>query len=654
MNYGKNIGGRGFVVPYTMGRGLWTRAGLNKVRGEECLTDSIDEFPGNVSHKGEHILYNLWWKNKNDKNHINYKLMSILKHDDIWIESYAKLLGNRGSTTAGPDGRTIAELTFDTVNAIKGKVLNGTFEWGEIRRVYIPKPNGGKRPLGIPNISDRLVQEVLRRVLSCIYEPNFSPYSHGFRPGRSCHTALRNVRKSFKGTKWMIEGDISKFFDRVDHTKLISILKKKIRDERILNLIYAGCKCKVIMPESGSIKNEYGVPQGGVLSPLLSNIYLNELDTFMEREMIDGNVGFQRPHSPEYRLYVKKHGLRRARKTELRPTDNMSKSYKRMSYVRYADDFIIGMCDTKTVAVELKTKLANFLKEDLKLELNEGKTIVNDLVQKKKPTRFLGYAIYMHHGIWKRNSNNTLRLYGKGHVRLMVDRNRVVERLAEKGFCTKSGDPRPKFTYLYDSQSNTNTKVNRIFRGIMEYYKLGENRRQVGCELFYILSHSLAKLYAAKFRWHRIATIFKMGGRDLGGKIKIKRSILGNINSGRIDPIIYSHYKDIAQAIKAPLDPNFQATWEEIYKGANQKAISTIEDILRKNTIAGPITTRGDRCSNCGATEELNMHHIKGLKDVQNKSKLSQIKSKSARKTVILCRDCHIKAHGGSFKPSKS
>jgi len=142
----------------------------------------------------------------------------------------------------------------------------------------------------------------------------------------------------------------------------------------------------------------------------------------------------------------------------------------------------------------------------------------------------------------------------------MADRNRVVERLAEKGFCNKSGDPRPKFTYLYDSQSNTNTKINRIFRGIMEYYKLGENRRQMGCELFFIFSHSLAKLYAAKYRWHRIATIFKMAGRDLGGEIKIKRSILGNINSGRIDPIIYSHYKDIAIAVKAPLDPNFQAT----------------------------------------------------------------------------------------------
>jgi len=578
--------------------------------------------------------------------------MSILKHDDIWIESYAKLLGNRGSDTAGPDGRTITELTFDSVNDIKGKVLNGTFKWGEIRRTYIPKPNGGKRPLGIPNITDRLVQEVLRRVLSCIYEPNFSPYSHGFRPGRSCHTALRNVRKSFKGTKWMIEGDISKFFDTVDHIKLISILKHKIRDERVLNLIYAGCKSKIIMPESGPIRNKYGVPQGGVLSPLLSNIYLNELDKFIEREMIYGNAGDQRPESPEYRQYVKKHGLRAARKTELRPTNNLDKSYRRMSYVRYADDFIIGMCDNKNVVIELKTKIAKFLKDELKLELHEEKTKINDLVQ--KPTRFLGYSIHMHHGIWKRNSNNTLRRYGKGHVRLMADRNRVVERLAEKGFCNKSGDPRPKFTYLYDSQSNTNTKINRIFRGIMEYYKLGENRRQMGCELFFIFSHSLAKLYAAKYRWHRIATIFKMAGRDLGGEIKIKRSILGNINSGRIDPIIYSHYKDIAIAVKAPLDPNFQATWEEIYKGRNDKAISTIEDILRKNTISGPISTHGDRCSKCGANEDLNVHHIKGLKDIQNKPQLSQIKSKSARKTIILCRDCHIKAQGGSFKPSKS
>lgn len=296
----------------------------------------------------------------------------------------------------------------------------------------------------------------------------------------------------------MIEGDISKFFDTVDHDKLITLLKKKIKDERLLNLIYAGCKSKIIMPDSGSITNERGVPQGGVVSPLLANIYLHELDMLMHKFIEERNIGFQRPHNPVYRKYVRQHGYRNARKTTLKASDYTSDKYKRLAYVRYADDFIIGMCDTRQEALEVKSNIAKFLANELNLLLNEDKTIITDT--QKNGTKFLGYLIHTHPGIWKRNKNNTLRLTGKGHIRLLADTDKVVRRLAEKGFCTKDGDPRPKFTFLSDTQGSTNKKVNRIFRGIMEYYKLAENRKQFGCFLFYIFSHSLAKMYSAKFR----------------------------------------------------------------------------------------------------------------------------------------------------------
>lgn len=644
---GKLIAGRGLVVPHAVGRGLRTWAPLNKAGGKEYLVDYRKTNTENVSHKGESILYNLWLLNHKDKGHINYKIMSILKHDDIWISSYKKLMGNRGSLTAGPDGQTILDLSESGVLDIKESINKGTYKWGKTRRVYISKPEGGKRPLGIPDIGDRLVQEVIRRVLSAIYEPIFSPFSHGFRPERSCHTALRNVRKSFKGTKWMIEGDISKFFDTVDHEKLIFLLKKKIKDERLLNLIYSGCKSKIIMPDSGSITNDLGVPQGGVVSPLLANIYLHELDMLMHKYINERNIGAQRPHNPVYRKYVKDHGYRNARKAKLKASDYISDKYKRFAYVRYADDFIIGMCDTKEEVLTVKSEIAKFLADELNLQLNENKTLITDTT--KKGSQFLGYVIHMHPGVWKRNVNNTLRLTGKGHVRLTADINKVVRRLAEKGFCTKDGDPRPKFTFLSDTQGTTNKKINRIFRGIMEYYKLAENRKQFGCYLFYIFSHSLAKLYSAKYRWHRRATIFKLGGRDLSKPIKVKRSVIGKVKDIPIEPIIYSTYKDIPVARKAPLDPNFSAKWESIYKGVI-KSPTDVGEILRKHTIAGPILHNNAVCAQCGIKSNLQIHHIRGLKDVNKESILTQIKAKSQRKTVILCKNCHLKAHGGSFK----
>jgi len=658
MNNGKFIAGRGPVVPYAVGRGLRTWAPLEKAGGKKYLIDHTKSDAENVSHKGERILYNLWLLNRADKEHVNYKLMSILKHDDIWTSSYKKLMGNRGSMSAGPDGRTILDLSESVVFDIKTSVMNGTHKWGKTRRVYIPIPDGQKRPLGIPRIGDRLVQEVIRKVLSSIYEPVFSPYSHGFRPGRSCHTALRNVRKSFKGTKWMIEGDISKFFDTVDHDKLITLLKKKIKDERFLNLIYAGCKSKIIMPDSGSITNERGVPQGGVVSPLLANIYLHELDILMHKFIEEKNIGVRRPANPAYRKYVKQHGYRNARKTTLKASDYTSDKYKRLAYVRYADDFIIGMCDTRQEALQVKSNIAKFLANELNLQLNEDKIIIKDTI--KNATKFLGYLIHTHRGVWKKNKNNTLKLTRKGHIRLLADTDKVVRRLADKGFCTKDGDPRPKFTFLSDTQGSTNKKVNRIFRGIMEYYKLAENWKQFGRNLNYIFSHSLAKMYSAKFRWHRRATIFKLAGRDLSKPIKVVRIVTAKKQDNKkqdnikIEPLIYSQYAD-----KAPLDPDLSEEWESIYLDFDlseewqtiyKGIITNPEDIGEILRIAGPVLSEKAVCAKCGTHLDLQIHHIRGLKDVNKSPIKTPIIAKSQRKTIVLCKSCHLKAHGGSFK----
>lgn len=268
----------------------------------------------------------------------------------------------------------------------------------------ITKAGGKERKLMISDFKNRLVQEVLRRILSCVYEPIFDEHSHGFRPGRSCHTALRDVRKNFKGSKWIIEGDISSFFDEVSHNKIVELLSRKIKDERFLSLIRKGLKSRILLPVAGSITTELGVPQGGVISPLLSNVMLHELDIFMRELHKEYNVGDQRPHSKEYRRMSRQNKSRKkARSVGLTPTNMMSDDYRRLAYVRYADDLIVGLATSRNEAFIIKSRIDEFLKT-LELKLNHEKTLITDVspsTHKKAENKacFLGYEIRMHPGV---------------------------------------------------------------------------------------------------------------------------------------------------------------------------------------------------------------------------------------------------------------
>lgn len=660
LSYDWLSGGRGYIV-------LQTR---RKVAMKQYENDSQDckygirrfsSEPGDVlQYKGERILSDVWRRNLQSPNFINERLWSILKHDDIWISSFLKLAGNRGSNTPGTDDARIANFSLDKVMAIKKDLLEGRFRWGDSRRIHIPKADGKRlRPLTIPNFRDRLVQEVLRKLLSSIYEPCFNIHSHGFRPGRSCHTALRDVRKNFKGCKWILEGDISCFFDTVSHSQLISLLQKKIKDERVISLISKGLKAKILVPGTGEVIHpDSGVPQGGILSPLLSNIYLHELDKYMDSTIKEFNVGTERPYSPEYRRVVRNLKSRKAaRKLGLTPTDMLSEKFLRIRYVRYADDFIVGFISSRTKALKIKNHIKIFLKEQLHLELNDSKALLTDVAPRKhfnytSQVGFLGYLISMHKGVTTRTAKNRRRLTGKGHVVLKVDQRKVVSRLAEKGFCTKDGSPRPKFTYIHDTQAVTNEKVNRIFRGIVNYYKLADNIRHFGCRLFYIFSHSLAKMYAAKYRWHRRATIFNIGDRDLSKPLLTKRGngYLGRMTDSYHVPlkgIVYPRYEDIPKPVKAPLNPDFLPSFNEVYSG-QLKEVEAIQELLRKHTIAGPIQVGKLTCIDCVSQEDVNLHHIKSLALTDDLKK--KISAKSLRKVVSACKNCHLNRHGGSFR----
>lgn len=248
----------------------------------------------------------------------------------------------------GPNRQTIEEVKKHLekiVPELSRELLEGKYRPGNIRRVWIPKSGGGQRGLGIPDVIDRIVQEAVREVLSPNYEPSFHESSHGFRPGRSCHTAITEAKKHLEsGNEWVVDMDLEKFFDRVHHDRLIARLEKRVKDRRLIELIRRMLKAKVVMPDGVVVATEEGTPQGGPLSPLLSNIVLDELDWELER----------RGHR----------------------------------FVRYADDANIYVC-SRRAGERVMESLTRFIEGKLKLKVNLAKSAVG----KPEERHFVGFRL---------------------------------------------------------------------------------------------------------------------------------------------------------------------------------------------------------------------------------------------------------------------
>ena len=227
-------------------------------------------------------------------------LYRLLFQRDLYLRAYAKLYRNAGAMTPGVTPETVDGMSLAKIDAVIEAVRFEQYRWTPVRRTYIPKKNGKLRPLGMPTWSDKLLQEVIRSLLEAYYEPQFSPQSHGFRPSRGCHTALQWIRLNGAGTKWFIEGDISACFDRIDHSVLLKVLSEKIRDGRFLRLM--GSLLEAGYLEDWRFNATYsGVPQGGVVSPTLSNLVLDKLDKFVETNLIPANTrGRRRKTNPPY------------------------------------------------------------------------------------------------------------------------------------------------------------------------------------------------------------------------------------------------------------------------------------------------------------------------------------------------------------------
>lgn len=576
------------------------------------------------------------------------RLYRILFNEELFYVAYQKIASNGGSTTKGSDGRSIDEMSLARIETLITSLKDESYQPHPSRRVHIPKKNGRTRPLGIPSFEDKLVQEVVRMILEAIYEGHFETTSHGFRPKRSCHTALLHIQKTFSGTKWFIEGDIKGFFDNIDHDVLVGILRERISDERFIRLIRKFLKAGYV--EDWKFHNTYsGTPQGGIVSPILANIYLDKLDKYVKEYIRHFDKGTKRRPGKESndlanerkrtvrKLKKVKDGTEKAalvarlkaieqERAAFPNGDEMDESYRRLKYIRYADDFILGVIGSKEDARRIKEDIKSFLSESLALELSEEKTLITHT---SKSAKFLGYEITVTRDNHQRRDvqGRLRRTYGK-RVRLNVSMATLRNKLLEYGVMEiklRNGKevwkPKCRSGLIFNDDLEILDRYNRETVGFCNYYLIANN-----CVVLhnfrYIMEYSMYKTFAGKYR----STVRKINKKYRRNKLfTVKYEQKGVIKSRTF---YKTSFKRRTTAFNGSCDI-------EPY---------SIADVSRTN-----LTDRlkAEKCELCGATGKLIMHHVRNLKDLKGKESWERLMSARKRKTIALCPSCHRLRHLG-------
>ena len=576
------------------------------------------------------------------------RLYRLLFNEELFYVAYQKIASNEGSTTKGSDGRSIDGMSLARIETLIASLKDESYQPHPSRRVHIPKKNGKMRPLGIPAFEDKLVQEVVRMILEAIYEGHFETTSHGFRPKRSCHTALLHIQKTFSGAKWFIEGDIKGFFDNIDHDVLVGILRERISDDRFIRLIRKFLKAGYV--EDWTFHNTYsGMPQGGIVSPILANIYLDKLDKYVKEYIRHFDMGTKRRPGKESndlanerkrtvrKLKKIKDGTEKAalvarlkaieqERAAFPSGDEMDGSYRRLKYIRYADDFILGVIGSKEDALRIKEDIKSFLSESLALELSEEKTLITHT---GKSAKFLGYEITVTRNNHQRRDvqGRLRRTYGK-RVRLNVSMATLRDKLLEYGAMEiklRNGKEiwKPKFRsgLIFNDDLEILDRYNRETVGFCNYYLIANN-----CVVLhnfrYIMEYSMYKTFAGKYR----STVRKINKKYRLNKLfTVKYEQQGVIKSRTF---YKTSFKRRTTAFNGSCDI-------EPY---------SIADVSRTN-----LTDRlkAEKCELCGATGKLIMHHVRNLKDLKGKESWKRLMSARKRKTIALCPSCHRLRHLG-------
>jgi group II intron reverse transcriptase/maturase len=551
----------------------------------------------------------------------------------LYLLAYGNIYSNQGAMTPGACDETADGMSEAKIDQIVALMRAERYRFAPVRRVLIPKKNGKLRPLGLPSWSDKLAGEVVRLLLEAYYEPQFSGRSHGFRKGRGCHTALREIQQTWTGTVWFVEGDISDCFGSFSHDILLGILAEKIRDNRFLRLIRNMLKAGYL--EDWQYHDTLsGVPQGGVVSPVLSNIYLHKLDEFVEEELIPRYTrGERREKNPEYhrvngrRQYARKQGNRARAREALRQMralpygDPMDPGYRRLFYCRYADDVLLGFIGPKAEAEQIKAELARFLRETLALELHPDKTLITHA--RTGAARFLGYQITVQHSSTRLTRG---RRTVNGKVALRVPKDVITAKCAPY---RHQGKPwhRPRLLNLDDYD------IVRIYaaeyRGIVNYYLLA-------CNVWRL----------ATLRWNAETSMLK----TLGAKHKSTVAMMAARHKAKV--ITGNGPRTCFEArLQRKGKKDLIARFGGIVLKRDKRAVITDPAPVPVHPPRKELIDRLRRrwCELCDHGATVTVHHVAALaqlgKPGPDQPAWAALMARKRRKTLIVCRSCHDYIH---------
>jgi group II intron reverse transcriptase/maturase len=555
----------------------------------------------------------------------------------LYLLAYGRIYRNAGATTPGPDSETVDGMSLERIEKIINLLRHERYDWKPVRRIYIEKKKSiKKRPLGIPGWSDKLVQEVIRLILEAYYEPQFSTRSHGFRPNRGCSTALKEIHHKWEGTKWFIEGDIKGCFDNIDHTILMNTLAEKVQDNRFLRLISESLKAGYLEDWKWNLSLS-GTPQGGILSPTLANIYLDRLDKFVENTLLPAyNRGKRRRLNKAYNTLAQQIRTRRrgGHRTEelhqlyklIRATpsiDPCDPDYRRLRYMRYADDFLLGFAGPHSEAERIKELLRDFLRDSLKLEMSEEKTKITHA--RTKAARFLGYDV---HTIDADERVTKGRRATNGTPGLKVPHEVITEKCARY---MKSGKPVHRAELLNSDVYDILEQYQAEYRGIVEYYRLAYNLSKMG-RLKHVMEVSLTKTMAHKLKIS-VRQVYKRFSQSLPTD-EGPRKVLRHIVARKGKPPLVAQWGNIS------LKRSQRATVKEPIHFPWNDHVQLIDRLL------------ADTCELCGSRENVEVHHINHMKTLRMKGRVVPPRwiiwmAARRRKTTVVCRACHNDIHRG-------
>jgi group II intron reverse transcriptase/maturase len=565
------------------------------------------------------------------------RVYRLLWNRDLFLLAYGRIAKNAGAMTPGATTETADGMSLAKIDAIIDALRFERYRWTPVRRVHIPKANGKTRPLGIPTWSDKLVQEVIRLILEAYYEPQFSDRSHGFRPQRGCHTALMEVHRTWNGTVWFIEGDISAYFDRLDHSVLLAILAEKIQDGRFLRLIDELLRAGYL--EEWQLNATLsGVPQGGVVSPILANLYLDRFDQWVETTLLPVyNRGAERRDNRPYNTVMRHawvlaragrtqeaHALRKRAKS-LPAGDPTDPNYRRLRYVRYADDFLLGFIGPRSEAEEIKRQVGAFLCEELKLELSHEKTLITHA--RTQCARFLGYEVSVLQDDTARTHSGRRRINGVVGLR--------VPRAVIRAKCTPfqhNGKPVHRAERLHDSVFSIVQPFQTEYRGLVQYYQLAFNLYQLD-RLKWVMEQSLVKTLAAKLRvsvpkvYKRYKAVLQTPhGPRKGLRVSVERE-------GRTPLVATWGGIALKRRLDATLDDQPRGIWNNRRTDVEQRLLA-------------------EQCELCDSRQHVEVHHIRSLRSLRKRGRAGPpawVEKMAARhrRTLVVCRTCHADIQHG-------